>query len=1342
MSVSRTSDDATAGSTSALTGDEHVVATMAARRPPLQPDTLIDVPGYRVRGILGMGGFGTVWDAVRERDGHPVAIKTVHPDHLSACERLVREADALRKIGPPHVPAFYEEGTLADGAPYFVCERLDIPSLSASLGQPLDIDEFLSLVAPILSALQAVHERGLLHRDLKPDNIFVSRDRTQAKLIDFGLTKVLREPSASLSRSGSPVPPTTTAGMVLGTPLYMSPEQCEGSADVDQRTDIYALGVLFYEILTGSPPFAGDPAAVRIAHIGQRPAPMSRTVRVPRSLDQLVAECLAKAPERRPPNVWTLRARLDDIAARHGLEATGVETRDTVVAAPPRARVAATEHTIALLYFETHASTNDVQDALAGFDGRLASIQGVRCVAAFGVESRDNPIDLALDAAAELIERKLVTHVVADRARARIHASPDGTRRILTRALYRKDRFALASDPPGIMLTLAVEGAAVGIRAAEVDGRAELRRLLERSAPDEVLDVPPIGRESVIRALSASMQATFYERIPSIATVIGETGYGKTSLIKHLANQLRSSRTDVRVLDIRARSARSRTSSHALAELAHAIIRELLSVHSAGAIAGIRAPTVPVPRRREFLRELVGDALSDDLWLALALTVGWLPPDHQQVRELAAAPAVLRSASARAVAELLCYVAARAPLACFIDDAHLADETALDALEYATASDVRLPIWVCAAAGSSFQQARPHWGSRADRARTLRLDKLDAHSAAELCRRLLRPAENIPQRVIARFVAETHHNPWLLTELANGLHRQNLVRKHARGDSWYLAVDELEALPELPRVEWLIERELDALPEDLEAHASLMALLAPEVAEGELAGVLRELEVAGLGAVFPLDAWVSTSRLIERGMLVRLDDRRLSFRHGVLRERVARTLPERLAHSVHEAAFRFYRETDDVQEERRLHLVAHHAAKCDHEDSASAIYLHLAEWARQRHDSLGAKALYTRALEILPEENQRMRMRAFSGRGLMHYQISRFADALDDLRRGRALAQALNDQRSWAEILLDEALVLDWTHDFHASRVLVELAAGLQLARRDPLLAARLALGQGRARVRVGDVAGGRMYLQRAVNDAEALGDAGYLTLVSALTLEGGALIAAGALDGAREKLDRAVSACQERGDSLHLAVALDQRRELGLWGGDYQHAVADGRKAQQIGRELGQISIEYATSYHLAELYGFAGELDAAMQEVARAVEIEPTSAKVPRARLLFARLALLSGDFNQARVAVGEIRSMDKKAREDHDPDAVFDHSTGLLFKALALAAQRRGMPAWRPLLAIETDRVTRAQLQEIMAVTRARAGDRRRARAALVEAHAASVAAGHLLARRLRALLDQLG
>src|SRR5262249_14784561 len=162
---------------------------------------------------------------------------------------LLRETAALAEIGPPHVPAVFASRRLADGTPYLVMELLRIPTLAQHLDEaagPIPIERWVSMARIVMEALGAVHSRGFVHADLKPENIFLAPNLTRACLVDFGLAASASSSAASLmEREGV---------AIVGSVEYMSPEQCEGRTDLDERADLYALGVVFYELLTARVP--------------------------------------------------------------------------------------------------------------------------------------------------------------------------------------------------------------------------------------------------------------------------------------------------------------------------------------------------------------------------------------------------------------------------------------------------------------------------------------------------------------------------------------------------------------------------------------------------------------------------------------------------------------------------------------------------------------------------------------------------------------------------------------------------------------------------------------------------------------------------------------------------------------------------------------------------------------------------------------------------------------------------------------------------------------------------------------------------------------------------------
>ena len=275
-------------------------------------------PGYRLDELIGRGGFGSVyaaWDTRLERD---VAVKTIRPDvfpspHVLA--RFAREARAAGQLRHPHIMPIFAVGD-ADGVGYIVMPRIRGDSLRTVLDRELlSIAEAHRLVLEVASALHAAHKAGLVHRDVKPENILLEGPERRAVLTDFGVVKALRGEDTAI----------TGTGVVLGTPAYMSPEQALGR-DIDHRADIYSLGVVAFEMLAGRRPFeCATPRELLALHLTS-PAPDVRRYRpdVPKALASAVRRCLAKGAAQRWRRIGDFAVALRSVPIRRaGADARG-----------------------------------------------------------------------------------------------------------------------------------------------------------------------------------------------------------------------------------------------------------------------------------------------------------------------------------------------------------------------------------------------------------------------------------------------------------------------------------------------------------------------------------------------------------------------------------------------------------------------------------------------------------------------------------------------------------------------------------------------------------------------------------------------------------------------------------------------------------------------------------------------------------------------------------------------------------------------------------------------------------------------------------------------------------
>ncbi|HWO22416.1 MAG TPA: protein kinase [Kofleriaceae bacterium] len=279
----------------------------------------VQVGGYRVLRQIGEGGMGAVWLAEHAMLGRRAAIKILHSSYSTRQDivtRFFNEARAATAISDPGIIQIFDFGFHTDGSAYIVMELLD--------GEPLDrrlerrgafsIEDALRICRQVASAVGAAHARNIIHRDLKPENIFIVRDAEvpggeRAKVLDFGIAKLAGDLGAQQK---------TNTAAIIGTPFYMSPEQCRGAGHVDQRSDVYSLGCVLFSLVTGHAPFIAEGTGELIVmHMtAPPPRPSMRSPGVPSEIDELILRCLAKHPEERFASGTELAAAIDALLSR------------------------------------------------------------------------------------------------------------------------------------------------------------------------------------------------------------------------------------------------------------------------------------------------------------------------------------------------------------------------------------------------------------------------------------------------------------------------------------------------------------------------------------------------------------------------------------------------------------------------------------------------------------------------------------------------------------------------------------------------------------------------------------------------------------------------------------------------------------------------------------------------------------------------------------------------------------------------------------------------------------------------------------------------------------------
>ncbi|WP_437902043.1 protein kinase [Sorangium sp. So ce327] len=1276
---------------------------------PLVPGLLVE--GFRIERLLGQGGFARVYAATREGDGRAVALKVARRRDDG---RIEREAAALARLAPPLVPALLGRGRSGELGPFLVLERLEGSSLARCLADlpgtgAMPIEQASAIARALSVALDAAHDAGLVHRDLKPENVWL-RPGGEVALIDFGLAAQARAGGDARAALG---PDLTQTGAILGTAAYMAPEQCLGGRAVDARADIYALGAMIFELLTGRPPFVGEAAEVRQAHVARRPDPPSSLAPLPEGADEAVLRCLAKDPEARPP-------RASDVARAlaASLEARVAPSRGRAASSGAPAPAPGPRRAVALLAVRTRERADALVDIARAGGGILARFRGERMVLAFpAADAPGDGVRAAVRvaqrvAAAGAAEPPLVVHLAPLRVREGTHGVTLAGAALEDAETWGAGLGDADAMPPAILTAEARRALADGPHDTPPSPRG-VAPDPRNAPPDEPGETALRGRDAALCPALAAAQEALAGGGPALVTALGAEGHGKSRFLGALAAALRAGGAAV----------------HAAAAL-----RPEAAEHGATLVALLRAALdLPASGERdesaqEALVQRLGAAEAARAWPAVGLALGRLAPGDPAAAPLLAAPGARRHAEARALAAAL---AAAAPLALLLDDADLADASALDAIELATAEGSAARLAIVLAARPSIASLRPGLGERAARRVALDLGPLDAEAAGALLQDRLRPVEFVPRAVLDRLHALARGVPRDLVEVAYALRVGGAIQRARGGEGWTLAPDELLSLSAAPLGERLAERALAALPPPLVDLLEGAAILGDDLSPAELEAALRALDRAAdapppAGA---LDPGVGLARLARAGVLVArsASPPRYAFRHPLLREAIEARIPPARRRALHAAVLQGLLGAPRAAGARAR--IARHAAAAGDLAAAAAAHAELADEALARHDVVEAEQRFTAALRLAgllerDDASTRARARALAGRGRARYRLQRFEESLADLRAARALAEAAGDRARAAELLLEEATALDWLEDFPASAAIAARAAELCAGLGDARLDARCLLAGGRSDCRDQRVDEGIPKLERAARGALAVGDheahvIARLVLVASLSM-------ARRLDEAERHAEAVVEACLRAGDVFHLCTAYINRVFMWVKRREEGRAVADQREAVRLARELGHAQLERWATLNLAELRYWLGAPDEALPLARRSLDLQRryfNKRPSPDDVLLLARIHLARGEHDEAARHLAEARA------SLPEPDLTPCARTLARLVQQALddrAAGRFDAAAWRAL--VDEARQTailheHAEALHSAALSALRAGEGGEARLFLAEARAMS-------------------
>lgn len=1177
------------------------------------------IDGFSDLQLIGFGGFSRVWSAVQQATGRDVALKvSLARDDV----RFDREAEAMRHLGSAVCPELIAEGLTAEGHRYLAMERLRGTTLAAWLAdcevQIPPVSEAVALFSKLGAVVQRMHEAGVLHRDLKPENTMILEDRS-IRMLDFGLARYLY---GETQTQEAPEVHLTQTGAMLGTVAYIAPEQSLGRKNLCERSDIYSLAVMGFELLTGRTPFVGGRSVILQAHTWQKPPAASALAPVSGDVDRILARGMAKDPKDR----WETAGVLVETLAGC------IDTS----AGPAAPRVAARESSrreMALLAIDS-VPIAVAQKAAANVGGQIARTYGNGAVLVFAsASSLQLGVDAAVAVAHELspAARSCVVHVATLRARS-------SERGVIVMGDAIKSSESWSRDfGRGIFATVAAAGfiGASQLVSTSPEGHLVLHPSMRTTPTGESASVDwhslstkvqPWGRDELVTEIESAGQRCFDTRVPLLTTIIGDVGAGKTHMAAHLVDRMDRWKS-VRIIAIRGTTETDDKGDALLRRL----VREAFEIRNES----------PSSEEIEIkCRSVLGQEAGAEAWPVVARALDIIDRERFAAVSSLVGLTAARQALARAIASALQHGAARRPTLLLVDDAHRADFTTLDALELATLGEDKIALWVVAVAGSQLHELRPNWGARATGSSQHELGPLDDDAARGMLLQLLFPVEFVPESVVTTLVKLAQGIPLYLEEVANSLKQNGAIRAREGTESWFVAADDLLAASQSPLGERLARAALSGMRDDLALFAQLCAVIGEDITAAAVDRVQAQLD-AQLG-FSSTDPGAGLGHLVDRRLLRGYPGGRYEFGHPMMRDAVEALVPLALRRVLHGATLRSL--DSSTTPPARL---ARHAELCGQNQLAASKYLEVAAVAESRFQYVESQSAYTSALANLGQEEAKKREDALTGRGRVHHFVGRHDDALEDLGAAMEVAIERDDKRAIAEILLERATIFDWKFRYQESARAAQQAALAAAALNDPRLELRCELASARSTFREQRVLDAIEELTRVEAKAKEVDD--YSTRVIALAVLGGALAGVDRLDEAEDCLNSMAELSLRMGDRFHLAVAHANRMLVWSARHDYQRAIEDARHAVEVAKEIGAFPIIWVSQHTLAQLLMWLGKFDEALMTALRAREMQHrfSDDPDPQDTLLVGRIKIAKSD--EANCAAEELSYLRTHYRND---------------------------------------------------------------------------------------------
>jgi diguanylate cyclase (GGDEF)-like protein len=1200
---------------------------------------------YRIERVLGVGGMATVYAATRLQIGDIAAIKVLSPESKAvplAVARFQREVRAAARIKHPNVVSIYDFGTLPDGRAYMVMEYITGQSLREELKRAgrLSPERAVAIMTSVCAAIHAAHQEGILHRDLKPENIMLARMKDGSevvKVVDFGVAE-LREQAAT-----SAMTKLTEYGLMVGTPHYMSPEQCR-SEPLDARSDVYSLGIILYELLTGTVPFnARTVSAVIIQQATEAPRrPRDLNPELSWALEHVVLRALEKDPARRPQTAaelaQDLQLSLTNVRATGSFGFSAPPARDTTGSLPPvtfggtseqlTPRSLVVRRSGALRYDSLTGIRNltflkqEVENLVAARRTAallLIGVDGMKAVnERFGYTVGDNLLrELAHWLREHVGELGIVARLGGDEFAILLPGKTAADAVVFAdrmRQRLAEQRFLRSEVVDGlpVQVTIAVvaspDDAATGVSLLEIGGQALAAakrqasgKVYRQGLDESTLHSQPnfnafVGREQELRRLCEMFDRTVAGRGQPML-VLGSTGIGKTRLLQEFRRRLAGQ--EVTFLTMPFYEAGQGTPYKVFYDSLRGSLQLLLETHEPPAVQQILGPLT---------ERVILEFADEDGFLHFCDSV---QSESQHERYLAFDYLVaLYTALAHHQMTVL-----------FVDDAHFADELSLDLLAYlARSTHGQRLMLVLTARTESLTEQHPlrNWMRVVNQSvgfHSITLEPLSLEESTALLHATF-PNLKVAGNTIARLHAETRGNPFFLAEILRHLvQTHHLVRQ---GDSWIFPPLTDVSLP--PSVVEVVEASFARLsPAALEvlSQAAVIGMdftfdLLVEVTERPEREVLAAVE-EGLaqGIIMELteaeeDSYRFRHGTVQKVLYNRLNRRRRRTTHaavGYALEKTA-TVSGRGGRLAGELAFHFYHAAEYLPTLRYAAMAGNQAWRSWAVDEALKFY----SWAEEAERRLNilVDVIFDEkqaSFENVPVEQLRLIADFNLNYGQLLVHIGRLDEAEKKLQLAQTLARPSQDEHLRGKTLAALGELCEARSEY--SSALLYCHQSLEVLRRkgDKRAEARTMAMIGTLYDRLGQLTRAATALENSLALARAVRD----RQIEAIALREGGFVRArqGLYATAMSLAKEGIAVVERLSDPLGLSIATSILGFALRSQGDYETAIEHFQRARQMTQELNRPRSECIELINIAECHIGLGAPAQALEKAQAAREI-----------------------------------------------------------------------------------------------------------------------------------------